>query len=62
MKFKSQDKQNQLIENITTMHLVVGVDIAQEAHIARACKERRSVPFCKGISTSSLSWSCFTGW
>jgi hypothetical protein len=31
MKFKSQDKQNQLIENILSLHLVVGVDIAQEA-------------------------------
>jgi hypothetical protein len=30
MKFKSQDKQNQLIENITLNHIVVGVDIAQE--------------------------------
>ncbi len=29
MKFKAQDKQNQLIENITASHLVVGVDIAQ---------------------------------
>jgi transposase len=27
MKFKSQDKQNQLIENITFNHIVVGVDI-----------------------------------
>ncbi|MDQ0901018.1 transposase [Paenibacillus sp. V4I7] len=36
MKFKSQYKQNQLIENITVNHLVVGVDIAQETHVARA--------------------------
>lgn len=28
MKFKSLDKQNQRIENITVSHLVVGVDIA----------------------------------
>ena len=40
MKFKSQDKQNQLIENITVNHLVVGVDIAQEAHVARAVNFR----------------------
>ena len=40
MKFKSQDKQNQLIENITVHHLVVGVDIAQEVHIARAVNFR----------------------
>ncbi len=30
MKFKGQEKQNQLIENISVHHLVVGVDIAQE--------------------------------
>lgn len=40
MKFKSQDKQNQLIENITVNHLVVGVDIAQEIHVARAVNFR----------------------
>lgn len=40
MKFKSQDKQNQLIENISSLHLVVGVDIAQEAHVARAVSYR----------------------
>jgi transposase len=40
MKFKSQAKQNQLIENITSKHLVVGVDIAQETHVARAVNFR----------------------
>jgi transposase len=40
MKFKSQEKQNQLIENISSLHLVVGVDIAQEAHVARAVSFR----------------------
>jgi len=40
MKFKAQDKQNQLIENITVNHLVVGIDIAQEVHVARAVSFR----------------------
>lgn len=40
MKFKAQDKQNQLIENITAHHLVIGVDIAQETHVARAVNFR----------------------
>ncbi|MFK4345264.1 MULTISPECIES: IS110 family transposase [unclassified Paenibacillus] len=40
MKFKAQDKQNQLIENISSLHLVVGVDIAQEGHVARAVSYR----------------------
>jgi transposase len=40
MKFKMQDKQNQLIERISDKHLVVGVDIAQETHVARAVNYR----------------------
>ena len=40
MKFKMQDKQNQLIERISAQHLVVGVDIAQEIHVARAVNFR----------------------
>ncbi|SEP19239.1 IS110 family transposase [Paenibacillus sp. OV219] len=40
MKFKSQDKQNQLIEKITAQHLVVGIDIAQQIHVARAVNFR----------------------
>lgn len=40
MKFKAQDKQNQSIENISLSHLVIGVDIAQEAHVARAVSFR----------------------
>ena len=40
MKFKTQDKQNQLIEKITTQHLVVGIDIAQQTHVARAVNFR----------------------
>jgi hypothetical protein len=35
-KFKMQNKQNQLIERISDKHLVVGVDIAQQFHVARA--------------------------
>ena len=34
------DKQNQLIERISDRHLVVGVDIAQELHVARAVNFR----------------------
>ncbi|RED52906.1 IS110 family transposase [Cohnella lupini] len=40
MKFKAQDKQNQLIEKITAHHLVVGIDIAQHIHVARAVNFR----------------------
>ena len=40
MKFKMQDKQNQLIQRITHQHLVVGVDIAQQVHVARAVNYR----------------------
>jgi transposase len=40
MKFKSQARQNQLIEKITAQHLVVGIDIAQQMHVARAVNFR----------------------
>ena len=40
MKYKMQDKQNQLIERISDLHLVVGVDIAQQFHVARAVNFR----------------------
>lgn len=40
MKFKSHDRQNQLIEKITAEHLVVGIDIAQQTHVARAVNFR----------------------
>ncbi|MFC3249804.1 IS110 family transposase [Paenibacillus sepulcri] len=40
MKFKSQDKQNQLLEKMTAQHLVVGIDIAQQTHVARAVNFR----------------------
>ncbi|WP_397318713.1 DUF6366 family protein [Peribacillus simplex] len=35
-----QDKQNQLIERISDKHLVVGVDIAQQLHVAGAVNFR----------------------
>lgn len=40
MKYKMQNKQNQLIERITHEHLVVGIDIAQQFHVARAVNFR----------------------
>jgi transposase len=40
MNFKMQDKQNQLIERISDTHLIVGVDIAQQVHVARAVNFR----------------------
>lgn len=43
MKFKIQDKQNQLFERISDQHLVVGVDIASQARVARAVNYRRIV-------------------
>ncbi|MFF2450839.1 IS110 family transposase [Neobacillus sp. NPDC058068] len=40
MNFKMQNKQNQLIERISDTHLIVGVDIAQQLHVARAVNFR----------------------
>ncbi|WP_262985648.1 IS110 family transposase [Paenibacillus sp. PL91] len=40
MNFKAQAKQNQLLERISTQHLVVGIDIAKQSHVARAVNFR----------------------
>jgi hypothetical protein len=40
LNFKAQAKQNQLLERISTQHLVVGIDIAQQSHVARAVNFR----------------------
>ncbi|MEH6944145.1 IS110 family transposase [Bacillus sp. JJ722] len=40
MKFKMQQKQNQLIQRISDQHLVVGVDIGQQVHVARSVNFR----------------------
>ncbi|WP_435162984.1 IS110 family transposase [Paenibacillus glycanilyticus] len=40
MKFKQSDAQNQRIERITTSHLVVGIDMAKETHVAQATNFR----------------------
>ncbi|MGG1575806.1 IS110 family transposase [Fictibacillus sp. NRS-1165] len=43
MKFKMQDRQNQLIERISPQHLIVGIDIAQQTHVARAVNFRGKI-------------------
>ncbi|MCG7218132.1 IS110 family transposase [Paenibacillus mucilaginosus] len=40
MKFKQSDVQNQRIERITTSHLVVGIDMPKETHVAEATNFR----------------------
>lgn len=40
MKFKQSDLTNQRIERITTSHLIVGIDIVKETHLARAVNFR----------------------
>ncbi|WP_409342688.1 IS110 family transposase [Paenibacillus sp. MBLB4367] len=40
MKFKQRDVQNQRIERISTNHLIIGIDIAKERHVARAVTYR----------------------
>lgn len=40
MKFKQSHAQNQRIERITTSHLVVGIDMAKETHVAQATNYR----------------------
>ena len=52
MKFKQSDGQNQRIERITTSHLVVGIDMAKETHVAQATNFRGIV-----LSKRHLSFS-----
>lgn len=40
MKFKQAVKQNQRIEQITSEHLIIGIDIAKFTHVARATNYR----------------------
>jgi len=50
MKFKQSDAQNQRIERITTSHLVVGIDMAKETHVAQATNFRGIVISKRHIS------------
>lgn len=52
MKFKQTDAQNQRIEQITTSHLVLGIDMAKETHVAQATNFRGIV-----VSKRHLSFS-----
>ena len=40
MKFKQSHGQNQRIERITTSHLVIGIYMAKERHVAQATNFR----------------------
>jgi transposase len=40
MNFKLRNAQNQRIERISTEHLVIGIDIAKDTHVARAVNYR----------------------
>ncbi|WP_246320995.1 hypothetical protein [Paenibacillus germinis] len=50
MKFKQSLGQNQCIERITTSHLVVGIDMAKETHVAQATNYRRIVLTTKHLA------------
>ena len=63
MKFKAQAKQNQLLERISTQHLVVGIDIAQQSHVARAVNFRGillGTPF--HFSNDDAGFNLFLNW
>jgi transposase len=52
MKFKQSIGQNQRIERITASHLVIGIDMAKETHVAQATNYRGIV-----LSNRHLSFS-----
>jgi transposase len=53
MKFKQSQKQNQRIERISTSHLVVGIDMAKETHVAQATNYRGVVVTHRHLSFSN---------
>ena len=53
MKFKQSEGQNQRIERISTSHLVVGIDIAKETHVAQATNFRGIVLTKRHLSFSN---------
>lgn len=64
MKFKSSTAINQRIERSTTKHLVVGIDIAKENHVAGAVNFRgiqRVEPF-RSVTMNMVMRSCYVGY
>ncbi|WP_307443151.1 hypothetical protein [Paenibacillus sp. V4I3] len=53
MKFKQSDGQNQRIERISTTHLIVGIDIAKETHVAQATNFRGIILTKRHLSFSN---------
>ncbi|OCT13543.1 transposase [Paenibacillus pectinilyticus] len=53
MNFKQSEVQNQRIERITTSHLVIGIDMAKETHVAQATNFRGIVLSNRHISFSN---------
>ncbi|MFK7697796.1 IS110 family transposase [Paenibacillus sp. HJGM_3] len=53
MKFKQSDGLNQRIERITTTHLVVGIDMAKETHVAQATNFRGIVLSARHLAFSN---------
>nr|WP_245772865.1 hypothetical protein [Paenibacillus catalpae] len=41
MKFKEIDAQNQRVEQTTTSHLVIGIDMAKDIHVAQTTKRNK---------------------
>lgn len=53
MKFKQSDGQNQRIERISMTHLIVGIDIAKETHVAQATNYRGIILTKRHLSFSN---------
>lgn len=53
MKFKQSEAQNQRIERITPSHLVVGIDMAKETHVAQVTNYRGIVLTNRHLSFSN---------
>ncbi|MGO4547428.1 hypothetical protein AB4Z29_21830 [Paenibacillus sp. 2TAB23] len=60
MKFKKSDAQNQRIERMITSHLVVGIDIAKETHVAQAKRQLNKTAAVSELETELLKKVCKT--
>jgi transposase len=63
MKFKQKQAHNQRIERITSEHIVIGIDIAKESHVARAV-DFRGIEIGKHITflNQQQGFEALLGW
>ncbi|SFF37209.1 Transposase [Paenibacillus catalpae] len=62
MKFKEIDAQNQRVEQITTSHLVIGIDMAKEIDVTQATNFRGIVVSKRHLEPTGHYWFNLANW